>query len=141
MIPSVKTIDASGLVSNIDDARFVRLILASYERMPIGSFEGFLCHHDDSDLKGIAKRIDRMCAWRSKRMMCLHALDIFLGGFGIEVIRRESDDIFDPSIITYVNMGDAYTATICYRHDINMFLVSDYGTQVEILERKGIKTC
>ena len=140
MIPSVKTIDASGLVSNIDDAKYIRQIMAKCCKAK-DKYEFFDWVNETCSFMHLQSKHHYPEAFRCKLDVAMALFDGFLNGFGIECIQESHVDLHDPPIVTYINMGDTYNPTICYRHDINRFLVSDYGTQVEILERKGIKTC
>jgi hypothetical protein len=67
----------------------------------------------------------------------MSAIDEILEGCGVEAIFREGECI-EP-ILSYVNMGDTYVATIVYNHNSKMFHVSSWGECVEKLEAKGIK--
>lgn len=72
----------------------------------------------------------------------LNAINEILEGFGVECIRlgdhwagATTDD--DP-VAEYINMGDAYDATILYSHYHRRFEVCTWGDWVEWAERKGI---
>lgn len=61
----------------------------------------------------------------------LHAINQLLGGFGIEYIADTTDTYTEMYGIDYVNMGDTYTCTVCYDHQSDQWLLSDWGTLLE----------
>ena len=139
MIPSIETIDASGIVSNIDDAKFIRTILemATKYKNNRNKFLEWM-HENRNDISESLGQV----GWGPipcTVLLALRCLDEFIDGYGVEAIFAENDEFWP--IVDYVNKGDTYSATIVYRRDIDAFLVSDYGTQIEILERQGFTFC
>ena len=76
------------------------------------------CFHPPSDAENIMEAINEV-----------------LDGYGVEgVDLSERWACFD-----YVNMGDAYSATVCYVPSEDRFIVTTWGDLVEYFERKGVK--
>jgi len=61
------------------------------------------------------------------------AINEILGGYGVEAIRDNRwDNHFYMDIgLVYVNMGDAYTPTVCYDTRKDQWIVSSWGDSVE----------
>lgn len=67
--------------------------------------------------------------------------DAWLHGFGVESLDLPApDDDSDAGTVRYVNLGDTYTATLCYVEDARTpggrFVVSDWGTLLEQAEEE-----
>ena len=64
----------------------------------------------------------------SKADVALHYLDSVLGSFGVEgwAFPNQYKEGF-----SYLNMGDTYATTLCYRSDIEKFFISSWGVFVE----------
>ncbi len=59
------------------------------------------------------------------------ALDVVIGGFGVEAVFRNSNDAWPE--LEYVNQGDTYNTTLVYRRDRGAWRVSTMGDEVERL--------
>ena len=73
----------------------------------------------------------------------LEAFNAILGGYGIEAIRVEDAwvDAFHGDIVaSYVNMGDAYVATVVLDSETGEFVVASYGDWLESNERRFTNT-
>lgn len=67
--------------------------------------------------------------------MC--ALNAELEGHGVEAVFAPGE--FRTPDMQYVNMGDAYVTTIIFDHFTQTFKIQEWGTWLEIAERKGKK--
>lgn len=79
-----------------------------------------------------------LVAWRNGEMSSNTLMDganELLGGHGIESIESENG----RAHMSYVNMGDTYTATVILDTSKDSVFITDYGTWVETEERKGNK--
>jgi hypothetical protein len=61
----------------------------------------------------------------------LAAINHIIESFGIEYIESVDDNYVDLYGLSYINLGDAYKATIMFDHSTNKFKVSSYGDIVE----------
>lgn len=70
----------------------------------------------------------------------LDLADKMLEGHGVEAIGGKwVDGYYGDTVCLYVNMGDAYAATILYDTVKEKFYVGDYGTFVEVRgDRYGV---
>lgn len=85
----------------------------------------------DRSLDGDGKRVTRDAV--------LELANDLLGGHGVELIRTEADDHHEIHGAEYVNMGDTYAPTLLFDHERCRFEATDYGTWVELAERRGVK--
>lgn len=67
-----------------------------------------------------------------EKKMC--ALNEILGGYGVEAVQESGN--YQTVPLEYINMGDTYTATICFYEGAYHF--TTWGDAVEYLERKGV---
>jgi len=136
MIPSVTTIDVQ-LCTSIDDARLVREVLefaedASWNKTCFRRYvENQLAQFPDT-LGWLMNNFRYRDPSRVE--LALQCIDEIIGGFGVECI-FERDEMFP--VLSYVNKGDTYDPTICYRYDVHRFVVSCWGDEVERLENRG----
>ena len=61
----------------------------------------------------------------------MDSVNTLICGFGVEYIAHRNDDQYNCQGITYINMGDTYTCTICYDWYKNQYYVTDWGSIVE----------
>lgn len=67
----------------------------------------------------------------SKVELKLEALNTILEGFGVEYIESVDDSYNEAEGLSYVNLGDTYTATVVFDHSTNTWHYTDYGTLIE----------
>lgn len=91
-------------------------------------------------LRELRRALER---WRdrdgTRRSEVLNLADELLDGHGVELIRTDADDHHEIHGAEYVNMGDAYTCTLLFDHERCRFDAMDWGTWVELAERRGVK--
>lgn len=105
-----------------DDADSLRALIDS--KVPATAAYARQCYSDPYD--------SRM--WRTT--MALHAIDQILGTHGVECIGRCSDDGRQPAPIEYCNTGDAYAATLLYRHTTDTLSIGCWDDAMEAYERR-----
>jgi hypothetical protein len=68
----------------------------------------------------------------------LEAVNEVMEGFGTESIRGSGwDRYWTDTAFVYINLGDTYTRTICYRPEMDRFYLCSWGDMVESLEKRG----
>lgn len=72
-----------------------------------------------------------LCEGVTQVSKALNEVDAILDGRGVEYIRSAQDTMYGTQGIDYVDMGDAYTATILFDHARGSFLVGNWGDIVE----------
>ena len=134
MLPTTKTIDTQlNIVS--DDAKLVREVLDKAEDTTRERFRLWV-ESQPEQFPETCRWLLHACRYRdpSKVDLALRCVDEIIYGYGVEAIFEQ--DAMQP-VLSYVNTGDAYNPTICYRHDIHRFVLSCWGDEVERLENKG----
>ena len=73
----------------------------------------------------------------SKNELIHAAINEILGGYGIEAIRDNKWSHYHQDIgLTYVNMGDTYTMTVCYDTRSDKWILSSWGDIIERNEKR-----
>lgn len=87
----------------------------------------------DEHLPGRTQAWLRQCYHRpSARELAHHAIDVLIGGFGVEAIQSDGD-----ILATYSNTGDTYSATVLYDEEWKEFIVTSWGGWLEEYEREN----
>lgn len=122
MYPSVKTITQRLGVSK-KKAKEIR-----------GLMEGDI---NPDDYESVKKWMQR-CYYKPRRVeRVMEAINEILGGYGVEQITDSQwDNYWCDSGLLYVNMGDAYSPTICYDTRKDQWIVCPWGDIVERNEKR-----
>lgn len=77
----------------------------------------------------------KMCwNWPDTVEVQLSMLNELLGGFGVESVQNPNNPA--AALVSYVNMGDTYAATILYDHDELEWIVTTIGDWQEGYEQE-----
>jgi len=61
----------------------------------------------------------------------LRRISIVMEAHGVEYISHRKDTYYVQYGIEYINVGDLYTPTLYYNHELQSFAVGDLGTVIE----------
>jgi hypothetical protein len=102
----------------------------------IESYLGDILRHEYGESRGPAGAIRNVMEKTGQRRsveQAMDRIDEILHGYGVESIRGNTwDGFWTDCIALYVNMGDTYTPTVLYDVNKDVFVVTDWGTWVEI---------
>jgi hypothetical protein len=83
------------------------------------------------DYKSVQSWVSQCYNMPSKLELKLCAINEIIGGYGVEYINHVDDSLNDVLGIDYINLGDTYTTTVCYDHDLSKFVYTSWGDIVE----------
>jgi len=88
----------------------------------------------DDDLRDLSSELNR-AKNRSQAGNALERANKVLGGFGVEAVFDKDEDV----VLLYVNTGDTYSATVVWNEESGEMAVSNWGDEVDALERGGVE--
>lgn len=122
MYPSVKTIAQRLSVSKEAVAK-IRGLMEGTE--------------NPDDYKSVKQWMQRCCYKPRKVERVMEAINEILGGYGVEQITdNQWSEYWRDGGLLYVNMGDAYSPTICYDTRKDKWIVCPWGDIIERNEKR-----